>query len=118
MHGWVISVKCLREEAGLTQKEVAERIGMDLTKYGRIERNARQCSAKDADRIAEFFNVPVELLFKHLIRRSPFPSECLLRYMLDTRKWQNGKYFLTLEELKNRGMIDDGEPFSLAHQDD
>ena len=118
MYAWVISVKCLRDQAGLTQKEVAEKIGIDLTKYGRIERNPERCSAKDADRIAEFYNVPVEVLFKHLIRRSPFPSECLLRYLLGTRKWRDRKLILTLEDLKNRGMIDDGESLSLTHQDD
>ncbi len=118
MHHWVISVKHLRDKAGLTQKEVAEKIEMDLTKYGRIERNPHKCSVKDADMIAEFFDVPVELLFKHLVRRSPFPSECLVRFMSDNRKNHKRNPFLTLEDLKNRGMVDDGESSSRTFQDD
>ncbi len=109
MYYWFTSVKCLRNQAKLTQKKIAQELGMSRSKYGRIERNPERCSAKDADKIAEFFHVPVELLFTHLVRRSPFPSKCLLEFILVGMRSRNDNYVVTLKDLQSKGIIDDDE---------
>ncbi len=115
MYCWSTSVKHLRNHAQLTQKEIAQVLGISRSKYGRIERNPERCSAKDADKIAEFFDVPVELLFTHLVRRSPFPSKCLLKFILVGTRKLDDNYVVTLEDLKNRGIIEDDELLLGAH---
>jgi transcriptional regulator with XRE-family HTH domain len=53
-----------RKKRGLTQKEVAEIIGISREFYCQIERGERAPGFNTAIRIADFFNVNVRMLTK------------------------------------------------------
>ena len=52
----------LREELGLTRKEVAEKLNIDQTTYGKYELSKRQPDYDTLQKIASFFNVSVDYL--------------------------------------------------------
>lgn len=71
----------LREELGLTRKEVAEKLNIDQTTYGKYELSKRQPDYETLQRIASFFCVSVDyLLGRTNVRNSnnspeDFPAE-------------------------------------------
>ncbi|MCX7884730.1 MAG: helix-turn-helix domain-containing protein [Caloramator sp.] len=54
-------LKKIRTENGLTQKELAEKIGVALSVIGDIESNRRPPSKKTALKLSQFFNTPLEM---------------------------------------------------------
>lgn len=52
----------LREELGLTRKEVAEKLNIDQTTYGKYELSKRQPDYDTLQKIASFYNVSVDYL--------------------------------------------------------
>lgn len=52
-----------RKKRGLTQQEVAERVGIDRTHYVRIENGSRTPSLGVARKIASVFGMPIEEIF-------------------------------------------------------
>lgn len=52
----------LREKTGLSQGEVAKRLGMARTTYSGYENNAREPDQKTLDKLATFFDVSVDYL--------------------------------------------------------
>jgi putative transcriptional regulator len=56
-------VKCLREERGLTQKELGERVGVSRQAINAIETGKFDPSIWLAYDLAQFFDVSIEVLF-------------------------------------------------------
>lgn len=56
-------VKCLREERGLTQKELGERVGVSRQAINAIETGKFDPSIWLAYDLAQFFGVSIEALF-------------------------------------------------------
>ncbi len=59
-----MQIVALREQAGLTQVELAERTGISQADISRIERGATSPTAKTLQRIAEALNADVRLVAK------------------------------------------------------
>lgn len=60
-------IRCLRKDTMLSLREVAERIGIDSSLLGKIERNDRQPTREQIKLIAEFFKLDEKTLVKELI---------------------------------------------------
>ena len=55
-------LKDLREDADLTQKQIAERIGLYTTTYQRYERGERELPFDIAIALAKYYNVSLDYL--------------------------------------------------------
>ncbi|MBL8553707.1 MAG: helix-turn-helix transcriptional regulator [Phenylobacterium sp.] len=62
-------VRTAREEAGLTQAEVARRIGRDQSHVSLIERSQRRLDVVEFDKIARAIGVDPVDLFARIARR-------------------------------------------------
>lgn len=56
-------ISLLREERGITRKELADRIGVNFQTVGYLERGEYNPSLDLAFRISEVFGLPVEFIF-------------------------------------------------------
>jgi len=56
-------ISVLREERGVSRKELAERIGVNFQTVGYLEREEYNPSLDLAFRISEYFGLPIELIF-------------------------------------------------------
>ncbi|MBT7618092.1 MAG: helix-turn-helix transcriptional regulator [Calditrichaeota bacterium] len=56
-------ISLLREERGVSRKELAERIGVNFQTVGYLERGEYNPSLDLAFRISEVFGLPVEFIF-------------------------------------------------------
>lgn len=63
---WGAGVRLLRELAGLTQTELAERAGLEQTQISGVERGARRISDTVRVRIARALDVDPHQLFPYL----------------------------------------------------
>ena len=70
----------LRQEQGISRKELAEAIGVNFQTVGYLEREEYSPSLDLALRICEFFGLPVEMIF------STEPLKPLSREVLDLRR--------------------------------
>ena len=70
----------LRQEQGISRKELAEAIGVNFQTVGYLEREEYSPSLDLALRICEFFGLPVEMIF------STEPLQPLSREVLDLRR--------------------------------
>lgn len=61
----------LREEAKLTQEELADKIGITRAALSHYEKNRREPDYETLKKFADFFNVSTDWL----LGRSPFPKE-------------------------------------------
>lgn len=57
------ALQAARNETGLTQREVAELVGVSKSSYAKIEAGKRNPSLSVLQRIADLFDQPVEALF-------------------------------------------------------
>ena len=53
-----LELKIARMKAGMTQQDVADKLGVCLMTVSRYERDARQLTVPMAKRFAELYNVP------------------------------------------------------------
>ena len=60
---FVIALKKLREETGLSQEKFALSIGMDRTYYASVEAGKRNISLQNICKIAKGFDLSVSALF-------------------------------------------------------
>jgi transcriptional regulator with XRE-family HTH domain len=60
-------VRTLREEEKLSLKDVAEKIGIDTSLLGKIERNERQPTKEQIKRVANYFNLDEKYLRKEYL---------------------------------------------------
>ena len=56
------SLKKLRESNGLTQKEVAEKLNIDISTFSKIERGVRGLSIYMEKELADLYNVDIEVI--------------------------------------------------------
>ena len=72
----------LRKNEGLTQKELAEKLGLSASAIGNYEQGTRTPDYETLELIADFFNVPLDSLFgKHKEQKS-FISDDTLKFAL------------------------------------
>lgn len=55
-------IKALREEAGMTQTQIAELIPMNQSNYSKIERDQQEPDLQQLKRISEIFGVSADYL--------------------------------------------------------
>ena len=60
-------VRTLREEAKLSLREVAEKIGIDTSLLGKIERNERQATKEQIKQVAKYFKLDEKDLLKEFL---------------------------------------------------
>lgn len=58
----MFAIKKKREEAGLTQQEVADKLGIKKPRYGDWERETREINLRDAIRLADLFECTLDEL--------------------------------------------------------
>ena len=63
----MIKLNKIRKESGLTQKEVAEHLGMNVNAYQRIEYGTRGTNIENWDKLEDLFQVPQRELRKQEI---------------------------------------------------
>jgi len=63
-------LKVLRADRGLSRKELADAVGVNVQTIGYLERGDYKPSLEVAMKLAQFFDVPVEALFSF----TPFES--------------------------------------------
>jgi len=56
-------ISVLREERGISRKELAEKIGVNFQTVGYLEREEYNPSLDLAFRISEFFALPIDMVF-------------------------------------------------------
>lgn len=64
----------LREDLGLTRKDVAEKLNIDQTTYGKYELSKRQPDYDTLQKLATFFNTSVDYLLGRTNDRNPVTS--------------------------------------------
>ena len=60
-------VRTLREEAKLSLREVAEKIGIDTSLLGKIERSERQATKEQIKQVAKYFKLDEKDLLKEYL---------------------------------------------------
>ena len=56
-------ISVLRQERGISRKELAEKIGVNFQTVGYLEREEYNPSLDLAFRISEYFHLPIDLIF-------------------------------------------------------
>ena len=79
-------ISVLREERGVSRRELAEKIGVNFQTVGYLEREEYNPSLDLAFRIAEYFGLPVDMVF------SVKPMKPLSREILDLKN-KPGEYY-------------------------
>ncbi|UCE66120.1 MAG: helix-turn-helix transcriptional regulator [Candidatus Zixiibacteriota bacterium] len=79
-------ISVLREERGISRKELAEKIGVNFQTVGYLEREEYNPSLDLAFRIAEYFDLPIDMIF------SVKPMKPLSREILDLKN-KPGEYY-------------------------
>ena len=76
-------ISVLRQERGISRKELAEKIGVNFQTVGYLEREEYNPSLDLAFRISEYFSLPIDLIFSS----EPLKplSEELLKLKKDTK---------------------------------
>lgn len=72
----------LRKSKGLTQKELADQIGMSASAIGNYEQGTRTPDYETLEIIADFFNVPLDSLFGKQKECKSFISDDVLKFAL------------------------------------
>ena len=73
-------ISVLREERGISRKELAEKIGVNFQTVGYLEREEYNPSLDLAFRISEFFGLPIDMVF------SVEPMKPLSQEILERKK--------------------------------
>lgn len=115
MEGLGKKLEQLREESGLNQKEVSEKLGYSKNVFGTYEREERTPSIETLVHIADFFGVSIDSMVREIAtnksmvaKESPYhPLQELQRifndhnikdpYILEIEKWSE----LTMEDLQD-----------------
>lgn len=77
-------ISVLRQERGISRKELADRIGVNFQTVGYLEREEYNPSLDLAFRICEYFGLPIEMVF------STEPMKPLSQEILEQRKKMGG----------------------------
>lgn len=79
-------IAVLRKERGLSRKELAEKIGVNVQTVGYLEREEYNPSLDLAFRVADVFGLPVDLVF------STEPLRPLSEVLLENRRKPGGSH--------------------------
>lgn len=82
-------LKELRTEAGLTQKEIAEKIHVGQNSYSNWENGNRKPTAEITSKLADFFKVPIDYLLGKSDIRNPYEKselEILINQLNDEQR--------------------------------
>ena len=60
-------LKELRKEGNLTQKEVAERMGMNYFTYRNKERGEKRFNIEDVLKLSEIFGLSTDIIIKNIL---------------------------------------------------
>jgi len=77
-------ISVLREERGISRKELAEKIGVNFQTVGYLEREEYNPSLDLAFRISEYFELPIDMVF------SVKPMKPLSQEILEQKKRMGG----------------------------
>lgn len=69
-------IRELREDNDLTQREVAEMLGMSQTGYSKYETGTNDIPTAILIKLADFYNVSVDYLLVGRIKREGFKTTC------------------------------------------
>ena len=84
-------MKSLRLEAKLTQKEIAEKLGISTAFYGQWETGKKTPASKNLGKLADFFNVSIDYLLGSTDIKNQKRFDDDLDNSLDTFKSFDGK---------------------------
>jgi len=73
-------ISVLREERGISRKELADEIGVNFQTVGYLEREEYNPSLDLAFRVSEYFDLPIDLIF------STKPMKLLSQELLDYKR--------------------------------
>lgn len=65
-----LSVKAIRVNAGISQKEAAEHLGLSLTAYVRKENGRSKFWADEIEKLAQLFGVDIDIFFDPVCRET------------------------------------------------
>lgn len=68
-------IRDLREDADLTQSEIAAAIGISQRKYSYLETGTQPLTDEILVRLAEYYRVSVDYLLKQTSRRERYPEK-------------------------------------------
>ncbi len=78
-------ISILRQERGISRKDLAQEIGVNFQTVGYLEREEYTPSLDLAFRIGEYFDLPVDFIF------SPEPMKPLSQEILEYRRKHGGE---------------------------
>ncbi|GAB2022879.1 helix-turn-helix transcriptional regulator [Pseudolactococcus yaeyamensis] len=84
-------MKTLRLQAKLTQKEIAEKLGISTAFYGQWETGKRNPASKNLQKIADFYNVSTDYLLGNTDEKNASTFEQDLEKSLDSFHAFSGK---------------------------
>ena len=87
-------IKDLRIKMGLTQKELAEKLGVEQSTIGMLESNRRKASTELVEKLADFFGVTTDEILGRNVKSNDISPD--VRLLL--RNAQDGN--LTRDQLK------------------
>ncbi len=67
-------IRALREERGLTQKELAEAIGVDRTAIAKYESGASGAKSEMLGKLANYFDVTTDYILGRTNKKAPAPE--------------------------------------------
>jgi transcriptional regulator with XRE-family HTH domain len=70
----VSNLKKLREEKGLTVRQLGKALDMPFSTISNYEQGLRTPKFSTANKIAEYFKVPIEEIFPEYQRTAPYPK--------------------------------------------
>ena len=70
-----LRIRDLREDADLTQKEVAGALCCDQSLYSKYERGERPLPLELADRLADYYHTSVDYLLGRTEVKNPYPKK-------------------------------------------
>lgn len=71
-----LRIKDLREDADMTQKQVADILFCDQSLYSKYERQERTLPLEYADKLADFYGVSVDYILGRTNIKEPYPPKC------------------------------------------
>ena len=69
-----LRIRDLREDADLTQKQIAEYLHGNQSNYSKVERGLAALSLSDAVKLAEFYQTSVDYLVGLTYVKDPYPK--------------------------------------------
>lgn len=91
--------KSLRNAAGLTQVEIAEKLGISRSTIGMYETGAREPDFETLEKIADFFNVDIDYLLGRT-NKTTFLPENIGKYYINNETAQVAQEIFENKELR------------------